>query len=161
MARQYSTKLAPAPPYSSGISMPRKPSSATACSSLRGQAALRSRSAAVGATTSAATLRAESRIMSSCSPRNAAFVSLMVIPYEFRGSDRVRIGLNTLFSPDLECNDGGCVCGCRGDRRRTADMLVPEQEVRQRRDQGQGAEHVPQEHEGQQDAHVGLELDGL
>ncbi|MCY1313553.1 hypothetical protein D9M70_640860 [compost metagenome] len=40
------------------------------------------------------------------------------------------------------------------------ENLVIEQEVRQRRNQYQSGQHVPDEHEGQQQAHVGLELDG-
>ncbi|MCY1455866.1 hypothetical protein D9M71_730360 [compost metagenome] len=78
MHRQYSGNDMPAPPDSSGMCMPRKPSSATAFSSACGQAPVRSRSAAVAPTTSCATLRAASRIMISCSLRNAADVSLMV-----------------------------------------------------------------------------------
>ena len=35
-----------------------------------------------------------------------------------------------------------------------------EQEVGQGRDENKGAEHVPEEHKGQQDSHVSLELDG-
>src|SRR5262245_24385945 len=60
------------------MSMPMKPSPATALSSLRGHALVRSRSAAVAATTSAATFRAESRIIISRSLRNIADVSLIV-----------------------------------------------------------------------------------
>src|SRR5690554_5037840 len=43
--------------------------------------------------------------------------------------------------------------------RSAADFLRADQEACQCRQQPQGAEHVPQEHEGQQDTHVSLEFD--
>src|SRR6516164_2111169 len=41
----------------------------------------------------------------------------------------------------------------------SAKAVSAQQEVGQRGDENERAEHVPQEHEGQQDPHVGLELD--
>src|SRR5690606_12102473 len=43
--------------------------------------------------------------------------------------------------------------------RSAADFLRADQEACQCRQQPQGAEHVPEEHEGQQDTHVSLEFD--
>src|SRR5690554_6248224 len=43
--------------------------------------------------------------------------------------------------------------------RSAADFRRADQEARQCRQQPQGVEHVPQEHEGQQDTHVSLEFD--
>src|SRR5690554_6487266 len=43
--------------------------------------------------------------------------------------------------------------------RSAADFLRADQEACQCRQQPQGADHVPQEHEGQQDTHVSLEFD--
>src|SRR5471032_1658749 len=57
------------------------------------------------------------------------------------------------------------VAGARVDSEYRAAIPIrrrsgfPQQEVRQRRDQHQRADHVEREHERQQDAHVGLELD--
>ena len=53
--------------------------------------------------------------------------------------------------------DGRCRTGVELGRSGRAD--AGQQEVRQRRDEDQRAQHVPDEHEGEQDAHVGLELD--
>src|SRR5690606_28725228 len=85
IARQYSTNVDPDPPYSCGASIPMNPTSSTVWISSRGQAPVRARSAAVASTTSVTILREHSRIMSSCSLRNA--LDTLLISYPCPGFD--------------------------------------------------------------------------